>query len=187
MVPGGGWSVYGEWSACSADCGPGVQARRRTCTSPGEGKCPGSDTDTRICVTEECGCVQENVEYKGAQIRAVPDVKTLHDCLEVRYFLQQLIELILPFDFRITVVFITAEICKIRLTAQIARNALIAHTDQITHFVITQICKAEESCVSVSHVPDTALCSLKNKKFGDAALEAEGVHSSNLECDELTN
>ena len=73
--------------------------------------------------------MQENVEYKGAQIRAVPDVKTLHDCLEVRYFLQQLIELILTCDLLITVVFISGEIYKKRRTAQIARNALIAHTD----------------------------------------------------------
>ena len=54
----GGWSDFGPWSECSADCGGGVQTRTRTCTNPapanGGADCVGDDTETQLCNTFVC-------------------------------------------------------------------------------------------------------------------------------------
>ncbi|KAK2574393.1 Ectin [Acropora cervicornis] len=51
----GGWSNWGQWSACSESCNIGIQARTRTCTNPPptipEGGCEGSAFETQICST----------------------------------------------------------------------------------------------------------------------------------------
>ena len=51
----GGWSDFGDWSECSADCGGGTQTRTRTCTNPapanGGAYCVGSATETQDCNT----------------------------------------------------------------------------------------------------------------------------------------
>merc|ERR1712176_1443216 len=54
----GGWSEFGDWSACSEDCGGGTQTRTRTCTNPspanGGAECQGEETETRDCNTQAC-------------------------------------------------------------------------------------------------------------------------------------
>lgn len=54
----GGWSPWGAWWACNADCGGGVQLRTRTCTNPapanGGKACSGDDTDVQACNTQTC-------------------------------------------------------------------------------------------------------------------------------------
>ena len=54
----GGWSGFGDWSQCSANCGGGTQTRTRTCTNPtpanGGADCVGSATETRDCNTNPC-------------------------------------------------------------------------------------------------------------------------------------
>ena len=54
----GGWSDYGNWSECSADCGGGKQTRTRTCTNPapayGGTDCVGEATETQNCNPQPC-------------------------------------------------------------------------------------------------------------------------------------
>ncbi|KAL5248186.1 hypothetical protein ACHWQZ_G017384 [Mnemiopsis leidyi] len=54
----GGWSDYGVWSECSADCGTGTKSRTRTCTNPapanGGADCVGEATETQNCNTQPC-------------------------------------------------------------------------------------------------------------------------------------
>ena len=54
----GGWSDFGAWSECSADCEGGTQTRTRACTNPapanGGAKCEGSATETQECNTQGC-------------------------------------------------------------------------------------------------------------------------------------
>jgi len=54
----GMWSDYGDWGACSADCGGGTQTRSRTCTNPapdhGGNECEGEADDTQACNEESC-------------------------------------------------------------------------------------------------------------------------------------
>ena len=54
----GGYTAYGDWSACSADCGGGTQTRSRTCTNPapanGGADCVGDSSETRDCNTQGC-------------------------------------------------------------------------------------------------------------------------------------
>ena len=49
----GGWTDYGEWGACSADCGEGTQTRSRTCTKPaaahGGAECDGEEDENKPC------------------------------------------------------------------------------------------------------------------------------------------
>ena len=55
----GGWSSYGDWSACSAVCGGGTQTKTKTCTNPasqyGGLDCVGEDSETRDCNVYSCG------------------------------------------------------------------------------------------------------------------------------------
>ena len=54
----GGYSDFGDWSECSAECGGGTQTRSRTCTNPapqhGGLDCVGDSTETRECNTKGC-------------------------------------------------------------------------------------------------------------------------------------
>ena len=54
----GGWSDFGDWSKCSAECGGGTQTRSRTCTNPapanGGAECSGDAEKTRDCNLEDC-------------------------------------------------------------------------------------------------------------------------------------
>ena len=54
----GGWTEFGNWSDCSAECGEGTQTRTRNCTDPSlarEGAaCEGEGEETRICNAEPC-------------------------------------------------------------------------------------------------------------------------------------
>ena len=54
----GGYSDFGEWSACSNECGGGIRTRRRTCTNPapanGGADCVGDSTETGDCNTQGC-------------------------------------------------------------------------------------------------------------------------------------
>ena len=66
----GGWSDFGDWSKCSADCGDGVQTRSRSCNNPAPANdgadCVGEETQTRWCTKGACpgGC-EENTCFKG--------------------------------------------------------------------------------------------------------------------------
>ena len=59
----GGWSDYGEWSKCSADCGIGFHTRSRTCTNPapanGGADCKGQDTERGECNNGDCAGINE--------------------------------------------------------------------------------------------------------------------------------
>ena len=54
----GGFSDFGDWSKCSAECGGGTQTRTRTCTNPaparGGADCVGDSSETRDCNTQGC-------------------------------------------------------------------------------------------------------------------------------------
>jgi len=66
----GGWSDYGEWSECSADCGEGVQTRSRSCNNPlpanGGAECEGEETESKPCNKGVCpGTCGGNVCLQG--------------------------------------------------------------------------------------------------------------------------
>ncbi|XP_063681876.1 coadhesin-like [Bolinopsis microptera] len=54
----GGFSAFGEWSECSADCGEGQQTRERSCNNPapanGGADCKGSLTEAQNCNSGSC-------------------------------------------------------------------------------------------------------------------------------------
>ena len=54
----GGWSEYGEWSECSAECDGGTQTRTKECNNPapqhGGADCEGEGEETRECNTQAC-------------------------------------------------------------------------------------------------------------------------------------
>ena len=54
----GGWSEYGDWSECSAECGGGESTRIRVCNNPapaGKGAdCEGDTEETKSCNTHVC-------------------------------------------------------------------------------------------------------------------------------------
>ncbi|KAL5272657.1 hypothetical protein ACHWQZ_G000747 [Mnemiopsis leidyi] len=54
----GGWSEYGEWSECSAECDGGTQTRTKECNNPapqhGGADCEGEGEETRDCNTHSC-------------------------------------------------------------------------------------------------------------------------------------
>ena len=54
----GGWSVWGNWTACSATCGIGAKTRKRTCSNPvpqnGGASCRGNSTQQHSCFDRTC-------------------------------------------------------------------------------------------------------------------------------------
>ncbi|XP_063684803.1 SCO-spondin-like [Bolinopsis microptera] len=54
----GGWSEYGAWSKCSAECGGGTQIRSKECNNPapanGGAACVGDDSQTQSCNSDPC-------------------------------------------------------------------------------------------------------------------------------------
>ncbi|KAM3873611.1 adhesion G protein-coupled receptor B1 [Diretmus argenteus] len=52
----GGWSVWGQWAACSSECGGGTQTRTRACSSPPEESylCEGVVEEGRPCNPQPC-------------------------------------------------------------------------------------------------------------------------------------
>ena len=54
----GGYTDFGSWSECSAECGEGTQTRSRTCTNPapanGGSDCVGEASQTRPCKERDC-------------------------------------------------------------------------------------------------------------------------------------
>ena len=56
-VPVTEWEHWGEWSQCSASCGPGVEFRARSCSKPvpgGNETCPGNATEAKGCNMADC-------------------------------------------------------------------------------------------------------------------------------------
>ena len=58
LLVDGGYSDFGDWSECSAECDGGTQTRSRTCTNPapanGGADCVGDSTESRECNTQGC-------------------------------------------------------------------------------------------------------------------------------------
>ena len=54
----GGWSEFGNWSECSAECDGGEQTRTKECNNPapenGGADCVGEDFETQACNTHDC-------------------------------------------------------------------------------------------------------------------------------------
>ncbi|XP_063683609.1 coadhesin-like [Bolinopsis microptera] len=54
----GGWTDFGDWSECSAECGTGSQTRSRSCSNPapanGGQECLGDDNESQECNTQGC-------------------------------------------------------------------------------------------------------------------------------------
>ena len=54
----GGWSFWGPWTSCSADCGEGTKTRRRECNQPppsnGGAFCRGSSDEKARCNINNC-------------------------------------------------------------------------------------------------------------------------------------
>ena len=53
----GGWSNFGNWSECDAECGGGMQSRDRSCDNPKPVyglPCPGNSTEYRECNVHLC-------------------------------------------------------------------------------------------------------------------------------------
>jgi len=67
----GGWSGFGEWSECTAECGGGTQTRSKTCTNPvpanGGKACEGEAQESKACNTEACA-VQTGIKAAWEQI-----------------------------------------------------------------------------------------------------------------------
>ena len=60
----GGYSDFGDWSECSAECGGGTQTRTRTCTNPapenGGADCVEDCSETRECNEQGCSGKKKN-------------------------------------------------------------------------------------------------------------------------------
>ena len=57
------WSDFGEWTACTAECGTGTQTRTRTeetAAEHGGAACDGDSTETQDCNTHECPGTHKN-------------------------------------------------------------------------------------------------------------------------------
>ena len=60
----GKWSGYGDWSACSKNCGSGTQTRTRTRTDPapanGGKECEGESEENQPCNENPCPGQQQS-------------------------------------------------------------------------------------------------------------------------------
>merc|ERR1739848_610977 len=78
-VKDGGWTEYGDWSACSAECGGGTQTRTRTCTNPapahGGADCEGENEEIQECNTDHC---EQTTSWKAVErfVRIPVDLKS---------------------------------------------------------------------------------------------------------------
>ena len=72
-----GWSNWGSWSTCSAECGGGTKERRRPCdgATPGLQGCQGSQFDKIKCNTFACRAGQNR--YADHNEYGMPQTKGL--------------------------------------------------------------------------------------------------------------
>ena len=65
----GGWSEYGEWSSCSAECEGGELQRDRECNNPapshGGADCEGASSQTQPCNEQPCATTYTLVHNTG--------------------------------------------------------------------------------------------------------------------------
>ncbi|RWS26781.1 semaphorin-5A-like protein [Leptotrombidium deliense] len=54
------WSDWGQWERCSANCGGGIQLKRRKCLSS---ECVGCETMWQLCNTHPCKEVKHSTEW----------------------------------------------------------------------------------------------------------------------------
>ena len=57
------WEDWGEWSQCSATCGPGIEFRARSCNKPFAGRnetCLGDATEAKVCNLVDCPGLSNN-------------------------------------------------------------------------------------------------------------------------------
>lgn len=75
VPPTGGWAGWGRWSACSQECGGGVQVRSRSC-QPEDGVCEGTVEEGRACNTQPCVGKPTRDEWNSA--RRQVEFKAIH-------------------------------------------------------------------------------------------------------------
>ena len=72
FIVDGGWSEYGEWSECSAECDGGTQTRTKECNNPapqhGGADCEGEGEETRDCNTHSCPGLYKITCYRDSLI-----------------------------------------------------------------------------------------------------------------------
>ena len=72
-VVDGGYSDFGDWSQCSAECGDGTQTRTRTCTNPapanGGADCVGEASESKDCKLKECAGLPEKSKSTIERLR----------------------------------------------------------------------------------------------------------------------
>ncbi|KAK3914743.1 Hemicentin-1 [Frankliniella fusca] len=76
----GGWSLWSNWSTCSASCGAGLQTRQRKCNNPvpahGGLDCNGVDTDVTSCNDGPCfGAWSEWSEWSSCSSSCGPGMR----------------------------------------------------------------------------------------------------------------
>ena len=63
----GGWSAWGAWSDCSAQCEGGTQSRSRTCDNPapagGGSDCQGEAEETKECNMQPCAGMRYFIDF----------------------------------------------------------------------------------------------------------------------------
>ncbi|KAK3737748.1 hypothetical protein QZH41_017206, partial [Actinostola sp. cb2023] len=65
----GGWSIWGPWSSCNANCGQGTRSRKRKCDNPypmrkGK-KCTGSEDGNGKCSAGKCKLGYYETQFDG--------------------------------------------------------------------------------------------------------------------------
>ena len=61
------WEDWGEWSQCSATCGPGIEVRARSCNKPvagGNETCLGNATEAKVCNLVNCPGINQCQQFK---------------------------------------------------------------------------------------------------------------------------